>query len=354
MEHKTMNEKQNSIRKTTLQVVVMALSVALIRVLFVDLYSDLQRKYDFTFYHAISVFFHDYLAFLFSIVVNVIFIVLLNSGLPYGKMPLKRLSVSFLYISCFSAIVTLITNRNLLFSHNNPPAYNSQLIVSFIGVVLINTIFILLFDVITFIIQQRRNLLAEGNKKRKAQYQYQQLKQQLNPHFLFNSLNILDYLVQNEPHERASDFIKKMAGVYRYLLKTGENKLVNIEEELRFVGMYTDLLKERFPAGLYLSVNIPKIHLTQQIIPCGLQILIENATKHNIVSSEKPLYIKIYTDSKHIIVQNNIQPRLTYNESTGLGLSNIQKQYKDIANKHISIKRTKGKFLVKLPLLETN
>ena len=347
-----MNENKSKIRNTYyFQTLWLVVIIVLVRVLIIDLYTELQAKYDFTLYHSALAFFYDYAVFLFSIVVDLIFIIIINNQVPYGKTPLKRIGISALFIGCFSAISTLLTNRNLLFSHILPPAYNSQLLISFTGVSLVNVCAILCFDVIIFFIQQHRTLQQESNKKRKAQYQYQQLKQQLNPHFLFNSLNILDYLVQNEPRERASDFIKKMAGVYRYLLKTGENKLVSIEEELRFVNMYTDLLKERFPAGLYLSVEIPNFYQKQQVIPCGLQILVENATKHNIVNSDNPLYIKIYVNNTHIIVQNNIQPRLTYNESTGIGLSNIQKQYKDIANKKINIKRSKNKFLVKLPLL---
>ncbi len=349
-----MSEGNNTLKKNTFQGALLVLIIAFIRILFVDMYSHLQANYNFSIYLSVVDFFQDYLIFLLSIVIDVSFILVINNQIPYGKAPIKRLGVSFLFIASFSAVITLLTNRELLFSHIAPPAYNSQLLISLMGVMLVNAACIVIFDVATFFMKQHKTLQAEGNKNRKAEYQYQQLKQQLNPHFLFNSLNILDYLVQNEPRERASDFIKKMAGVYRYLLKTGENKLVSIEEELRFVNMYTDLLKERFPDGLYLSINIPKPYMQRLVIPCGLQILIENATKHNIVSAENPLYIDISTDGTYIVVQNNIQPRLTYNESTGIGLNNMQKQYKDIAQKRISIKHTKETFQVRLPLVNSD
>ncbi len=345
------SDNNTTIRGTTYQGVFLVFIIVCIRILFVDLYSELQESHNFTLLYSVRMFFQDYPVFWFSIVLNVLYMILMNRHLPYGKQPLKRVGASFSFIIAFSAIITLLTNRGLLFSNLAPPAYNSQLLISFMGVALVNALCVFLLDVLVFFLQQHRTLKDEGNKKRKAQYQYAQLKQQLNPHFLFNSLNILDYLVQHEPRQRASDFIKKMAGVYRYLLDTGENKLVTVQEELRFVGMYTDLLKERFPAGLYLQVEVNEFNAKRQIIPCGLQILIENATKHNIVNAEYPLYIRIFVEKDRIVVQNNVQPRMNRDESTGIGLANIQKQYKDIANKRISIKRGKNKFAVKLPLI---
>jgi LytS/YehU family sensor histidine kinase len=124
---------------------------------------------------------------------------------------------------------------------------------------------------------QRKALNVEIVKRQKARFQYNRLKQQLNPHFLFNSLNVLDYLVYKDAG-RASDFIKKMADVYRYMLNNENDILVSLQDELIFAIAYVDLLKERFDTGLEVEVNISDQHKNKRIIPCGLQLLIENAT----------------------------------------------------------------------------
>ena len=197
----------------------------------------------------------------------------------------------------------------------------------------------------------RKALNIEIVKKQKARFQYNRLKQQLNPHFLFNSLNVLDYLVHIDPN-RASDFIKKMADVYRYMLNKESDMLVSLQDELDFAMAYVDLLKERFDTGLEVEVNIPERYKEQRIIPCGLQLLIENATKHNVVSPETPLIIKIYVDNENIIVRNNLQLRQRTYESSGVGLANIQGQYLSAFNKKIEICKTQELFMVKIPLIK--
>ena len=198
---------------------------------------------------------------------------------------------------------------------------------------------------------QRKALNMEIAKKQKARFQYYQLKQQLNPHFLFNSLNVLDYLVYIDA-DRASDFIKKMANIYRYMLSNEGNMFVSLQDELDFAMAYVDLLKERFDTGLEVEVNIPERYKNRRIIPCGLQLLIENATKHNIVSPETPLMIKIYIESEHIVVLNNLQLRQHISTSSGVGLSNIEGQYAAAFNRKIEVCRSSEFFRVKIPLIK--
>ena len=197
----------------------------------------------------------------------------------------------------------------------------------------------------------KKALNVEIVKKQKARFQYNQLKQQLNPHFLFNSLNVLDYLVHIDAN-RASDFIKKMADVYRYMLNKESDMLVSLQDELDFSLAYIDLLKERFDTGLEVEVNIPEQYKEQRIIPCGLQLLIENATKHNVVSPETPLVIKIYVEDENIVVRNNLQLRQRTYESSGLGLANIEGQYASAFQKKIEICKTPEFFMVKIPLIK--
>ena len=191
----------------------------------------------------------------------------------------------------------------------------------------------------------------ERELKHRTEYQYERLKQQINPHFLFNSLGILDYLVQEHETERASAFIRKLAGIYRYMLNNDQKPLVKISDELEFANMYIDLLAERFPEGMKFEIDVERTFADKLVVPCALQLLVENATKHNIVSAELPLHISIETLEGCIVVRNTLQPRTHGQPSTRLGLENIRQQYLDITNRDISIEKTDNEFIVKLPIV---
>lgn len=216
---------------------------------------------------------------------------------------------------------------------------------------LIHIIIYTLSYLVQHTIASKRELRAEREQKHKALYQYNRLKQQINPHFLFNSLNILDYLVQEGYSERASGFIRKLANIYRYMLSNDQKPLVKLKEEMDFADMYIDLLKERFVEGLVVEKRIDVSLYNMYIVPCSLQLLIENATKHNIVSADEPLHVEIFSQDRHIVVRNNLQPRMTGQKSTHLGLENIRQQYIDITRNSIAIEKTEKHFTVKLPLV---
>lgn len=184
-----------------------------------------------------------------------------------------------------------------------------------------------------------------------AEYRYFKLKHQVNPHFLFNSLNILDCLVCEEKTEQASTYIHKLAGLYRYMLKTEEEKLVTLHDEMQFAYSYFDLMKIRFQDAIRLEVSIPDECLSRQVIPCALQLLMENATKHNAVSLDNPLTIKIEASSDNVTISNMIIPKISKSPSTGLGLKYMKQQYLDISGQNVEIKRTDDSFSVTIPLL---
>lgn len=193
-------------------------------------------------------------------------------------------------------------------------------------------------------------LNIEIGKKNKARYQYQLLKTQLNPHFLFNSLNVLDYLIQTD-QKKASVFVRKLSSVYRYMLSNGENTIVSLREEILFVQEYFELLKERFSDGLEIKIEIPEIYQSKGIIPGGLQLLVENSAKHNIISNDTPLKIEIFIEKDMVVVKNNIQPRMSTADTSGQGMKNIIGQYKLLLNKNIVILKSDQFFEVKLPLI---
>lgn len=194
--------------------------------------------------------------------------------------------------------------------------------------------------------------LEDQEKARLAQYRYMKLSQQVNPHFLFNSLNILDVMVCEKQTVQASTYIHKLANIYRYLLKNEDERLVSLRDEMEFVHQYVDLLQVRFQEGLEVSVDIPEGLMSRKVVPCSIQLLIENATKHNAISPEKPLKISLTcSDWEYVTVVNNLIPKVSSSPSIGLGLNYLHEQYLDLAGKEVHITKTDTEYKVEIPLL---
>lgn len=185
-------------------------------------------------------------------------------------------------------------------------------------------------------------------KKENSHFQYEILKNQLNPHFLFNSLNTLSALVSFDGN-KAKEFTRKLSNVYRHVLEQHNKELITLEEEINFLKDYIFLLKTRFESNLQISVQIKDVHLTKKIIPMALQILIENAVKHNSITDSKPLKINIISDANSITVHNIIQHKKS-EASWGIGLKNIRMQYAKF-NQEVNVIVTPNDFKVILPLL---
>ena len=204
---------------------------------------------------------------------------------------------------------------------------------------------------VNYAFKARRQMQEERSKANLAQYRYLILKKQVNPHFLFNSLNVLDCLVCEGQQEQASSFIHKLAGMYRYLIKSEDEDLVPLSDELEFVNQYIDLLSVRFPKGLQVNIDIPEECRSRFILPCSLQLLIENATKHNAVCPENPLIVDIVAEGEVIKVSNNVIPKVVSAPSTGVGQKYIRQQYLDLSGKEIKIDSNSLRYEVSLPLL---
>ena len=193
--------------------------------------------------------------------------------------------------------------------------------------------------------------LEDREKARLAQYRYMNLSQQVNPHFLFNSLNILDCLVCEQKTEQASTYIHKLAAVYRYLLRKEEERLVKLRDEMEFVEQYVDLLKVRFPEGLNVSIDIPQELMNRKVVPCSIQLLIENAIKHNAVDPAKPLRITLRGEADRVCVTNSLNPKISSGPSTGLGLKYLREQYQDVAGKEAVVRMDEKEYTVEIPLI---
>jgi len=176
------------------------------------------------------------------------------------------------------------------------------------------------------------------------------LQQQISPHFLFNSLSTLKTIATDQP---TKNYVMQLATVYRYVLNFNEHYLTPLKDELAFIKSYLYIMNERFEETLQVHIEVPKEHLDFRIPSLSLQLLIENAIKHNMISPEQPLTISLITDSApSLTVVNNYQPKKVSEEGTGTGLKNISERYKLLVNKSIQISADDGKFSVTLPLLE--
>jgi hypothetical protein len=202
-----------------------------------------------------------------------------------------------------------------------------------------------------YAVRTRREIASQRERRHMAEYRYMALKSQVNPHFLFNSLNILDSIVQDGEKEEASRYIHKLAGIYRYMLQHDNQKLVTLGEEVTFVRMYADLLRVRFPEGFNVYQLIREEDLSRKVVPCTLQLLLENVTKHNAISAEKPLRIGVSTNGEYLTMENDRIPRASAPVSTGLGLPYLRNQYMDISGKDILVEQTEDTFRVSIPLL---
>lgn len=198
---------------------------------------------------------------------------------------------------------------------------------------------------------RRKELEAESLKRINAQAQLQSIRNQLNPHFLFNNLNVLSTLVIKDNPE-ANQFIEAFAKVYRHLLNTQDKDLVTVSSELSFIEPYVFLLKKRFQSALSVSIYIPEEMLHYKLVPGALQLLVENAIKHNVASKQDPLVIDITVNGHDkIVVSNNLQKKKEVEVSTRFGLKNIQQRYELIGGGRIVVKQDNLIFSVSLPLL---
>ena len=183
-----------------------------------------------------------------------------------------------------------------------------------------------------------------------ASAQFDALKNQLDPHFLFNSLNVLTSLIDENP-DNAQRFTTSLSKVYRYVLEQKNKELISVDEELKFARTYVSLLKMRFEDSIVFELPEKASNPETKVVPLSLQLLLENAVKHNIVNSSKPLHIKIYEEDGNLVVKNNLQPKEVIKKSSGVGLANIQQRYKLLTNKKVTVQKTEAYFSVKIPML---
>lgn len=258
----------------------------------------------------------------------------------------KRLLWSLLF--GILLMIALVCGHQLLF-----PKYNFQsmmLMYQFRGILINLTIYMFLHLLYQSYRAQLMGIELERTKADNLGAQFELLKQQVNPHFLFNSLSTLKSMIEIGD-QQAPDFINKLSDFYRFTLENRKSDLITLEEELEILQAYVYLLEARFEEGISLTIDIKESMYQTYIPPFTLQLLIENCIKHNIVSLEQPLTIRLYATAEYLVIENKLQLKKNPEPSTQLGLENINQRYVHLLNKKIDIDNTAPFFKVKLPLI---
>ncbi len=281
------------------------------------------------------------------------FLFLLRKWDHYLYTP-KRISISLLgniIITCFAVFVGRIV---IFFGYYNRPfqevihAHSSK---DYIQSVFITIIFSVLFYAFWYTKYKQENKVKEQKIiAGTAAAKFDALKNQLDPHFLFNSLNVLTSLIEEDAH-KAQKFTTSLSKVYRYVLEQKNKDLVTVDEELQFAKTYVRLLKMRFEDSIVFEIPEKSSEPEAKIVPLSLQLLLENAVKHNVVTSEKPLHIRVFENGGMLQVSNNFQEKQFVKKSSGVGLTNIQQRYGILTDRRVQIEKTNSEFSVQLPIL---
>ena len=210
---------------------------------------------------------------------------------------------------------------------------------------------VIIFHFIYFYNKYQQNRIKEQKViAGTASAKFDALKNQLDPHFLFNSLNVLTSLIDENP-DNAQKFTTALSKVYRYVLEQKNKELVSVDEELDFARTYMSLLKMRFEDSIIFELPDKASNPESKVVPLSLQLLLENAVKHNMVTTSKPLHIKIYEEYDNLVVENNLQPKQIIKKSSGVGLSNIMQRYDLLTTRKVKINQQANSFAVALPML---
>lgn len=294
-----------------------------------------------------------------SVIIGGIFIIVINSmvsildrKLPWLHFPVKRLIVQVLWtIGLSMAIIVFAILLNSVYWHQE---ITSDLFISQ-GYFMMKVAFTFLFvsTILTNAIMFFKNwkeaaVQQEKLKREQLALQYETLKSQVNPHFLFNNLNSLTSLISSNP-EKAIDFVKKLSEVYRYVLDQKDCELVALVTELKFLESYMYLQQIRFGTNLDVQINISNKNF--KVIPLSVQMLVENAIKHNEISDRNPLQISIFSDDDQYLVIENQLHKKAGSEGSGTGIQNISDRYGFFTDKKVLITFNSEKFKVSIPLL---
>lgn len=279
---------------------------------------------------------------------------LIAKNIDSQKHPFRSLRWSLISMFIYSSLAIIVVNY-LWWVH--VIGYPNDFLLTFQGMLImlieyVITIIItsILFSKTYFNAWRELAVNEERIKNESLAHQYKALQNQVNPHFLFNSLNTLSSLVYKD-QDQAVKFIKQLSEVYRYVLEHKDAELVDISIELTFVKNYVFLQKIRHGNSLNISYDI-NTNEQVQVVPMALQMLIENTIKHNIVSEENPLFVEVSLNQDYVEVKNNLQPKSSIEDSGGIGLHNLKSRYEPLSDSPIQVEENKSDFIVRVPVLK--
>ena len=270
------------------------------------------------------------------------------------RFSVKRILIGFVssYVSTLFVIYLLQIFKGVImeersfrqfFAKENPGTYGFAIFMTFI--------IVLSFQAFYFFKAYNENKFKEQKIiAGTANAKFESLKNQIDPHFLFNSLNVLSSLIEENP-ENAQRFTTSLSKIYRYVLEQKDKDLVSVDEELAFAKTYMNLLKMRFENSLFYELPTANINPEAKVVPLSLQLLLENTVKHNVVSEQRPLHIRIYIEGDYVVIQNNYQKKEVLQDRQGVGLQNIINRCGIISNRKVLIEQNEQIFRVKIPIL---
>lgn len=278
----------------------------------------------------------------------------LNKRYPWEQNTPKRLILSIITTIIYTLLawVLVVYIWVILFKGQLgiDALIKSLRVNSFLTTLLITFFISIFIHSRAFLVSWKQTLIeAERLNKEQIAARYETLKNQVNPHFLFNSFNVLTTLVHKDA-DMAEQFVRQLSNVYRYVLESRDKEVVPLSEELMQLEAYIYLMKIRFGDSLKATINI---HSLGNVAPLTLQMLVENALKHNEASKMNPLSIDVFQEGNtYIVVKNNVQQKNSIGESTGVGLENIRSRYKFLSDKEVITQQESGNFIVKIPIIQ--
>jgi sensor histidine kinase YesM len=242
-------------------------------------------------------------------------------------------------------ITVVIENQSLAFFFTNENASDYIIASVFTFIILLIVHFLYIYKGYQENkVKEQKIIAGTANAK------FESLKNQIDPHFLFNSLNVLSSLIEENP-ENAQRFTTSLSKIYRYVLEQKDKELVSVEEELAFAKTYMNLLKMRFENSLFYELPTTILNPEAKVVPLSLQLLLENTVKHNVVSEQRPLHIIIFIEGDYLVIQNDYQKKEVLQDRKGVGLQNIINRYGIITNRKVLIEQNEQTFTVKIPIL---
>lgn len=283
---------------------------------------------------------------------DLFFINYLNKKFPWAENVVKRIAIQLSFAISLAIIISVL--QSILANWIQPYKEDFKgVLVS--NALIYSTVNIFVMAIlegwIFFSVSRQSEQKAKSLQEELMQIKFEVLKSQINPHFMFNSLNVLSGLIDKDVI-KAQLFIDEFSHIYRYVLETIEQPVTTLEKELDFMRSYLFLQQIRYGEDLTWTIDIPAHLMSYLLPPLSLQVVLENAIKHNIINKLKPLKIEIYNQMNYLMIRNNIQPKISFAPSTGLGLKNLSKRYALIGNTEPIFSVQTNHYVAQLPLIE--